>query len=44
MESITEQWKNIKLCVLLKKSLSETLTLLEEVYDEITIKKQVYEW
>jgi hypothetical protein len=41
----TEQHANKKFCVLLHKSPSETLWLLEEVYGKAAIKKmQVYKW
>jgi hypothetical protein len=36
---------NFKCCVLLNKSPSETLQMLEEAYGEAAMKKtQVYEW
>ncbi|PSN55757.1 hypothetical protein C0J52_04816, partial [Blattella germanica] len=39
----TEQRININFCVLLHKTTAETLTLLEEAYDEEAMKKsQVY--
>jgi hypothetical protein len=41
----TEQWVNITFCVLIHKSPSETLGMLEEAYGKTPMKeKQVYEW
>jgi histone-lysine N-methyltransferase SETMAR len=43
--SVTEQRTNIKFCVLLKKSPSETLRMLEKAYGKAAMKKtQVYKW
>jgi hypothetical protein len=40
-----EQWINIKFCVKIGKSASETLALLTVVYGEYAIKKSsVFEW
>jgi hypothetical protein len=40
----TEQYTKIKCCVLLLKSPSETLQMLEEVYGKTVKKMQAYEW
>jgi histone-lysine N-methyltransferase SETMAR len=43
--SVTEQRTNIKFCVLLNKSPSETLRMLEKAYGKAAMKKtQVYRW
>jgi hypothetical protein len=42
---LIEQRMNIKSCVLLQKSPAETLTMLQQVYDDREMKKsQVYDW
>lgn len=41
----TEQQANIKSCVLLQKSPSEMLTILQKAYGDRAMKKlQVYDW
>jgi hypothetical protein len=43
--SATKQYDNLKFCILLQKLPSETLQMLEEVYDKAAVRKtQVYEW
>jgi hypothetical protein len=40
-----EQWINIKFCVLIDKSASETLALLTMAYGKYAVKKSsVFEW
>ena len=42
---VNEQLMNIKSCVLLQKSPAETLTMLQQAYDDREMKKsQVYDW
>ena len=42
---VTEQCMNIKSCVLLQNSPVETLTMLQQAYDDREMKNsQVYDW